>query len=257
MVKKAKTDAGIPQDKPLDSLGMALSGGEQAEAQRRIAEGMTSKHPNTASVHHVCTDTFGSIATAFPKGGMVLISGTGSNCQLLNPSGSAPRCGGWGHMLGDGGSGYWLSHRTIRTVYDAEDGLVTPAHDYAAVKNLVFEHFKVVARKGDKLARQVFWDAGEILGAHVKALVPQAEEPFSKTPGGLRIVAVGSVLTHCWDLLREGFLSVVGEVVSDLSVVKLCVSSAVGGAILGAQKLNFTLPVNYSANTNLLEHFKK
>jgi N-acetylglucosamine kinase len=285
MVKKAKTDAGIPQDKPLDSLGMALSGGEQAEAQRRIAEGMTSKHPNTASVHHVCTDTFGSIATAFPKGGMVLISGTGSNCQLLNPSGSAPRCGGWGHMLGDGGSGYWISHRTIRTVYDAEDGLVTPAHDYAAVKNLVFEHFKLekrydildhlyekfekshiatlckplaeLARKGDKLARQVFWDAGEILGAHVKALVPQAEEPFSKTPGGLRIVAVGSVLTHCWDLLREGFLSVVGEVVSELSVVKLCVSSAVGGAILGAQKLNFTLPVNYSANTNLLEHFKK
>ncbi|CAI8047732.1 N-acetyl-D-glucosamine kinase [Geodia barretti] len=146
MVKKAKTDAGIPQDKPLDSLGMALSGGEQAEAQRRIAEGMTSKHPNTASVHHVCTDTFGSIATAFPKGGMVLISGTGSNCQLLNPSGSAPRCGGWGHMLGDGGSGYWLSHRTIRTVYDAEDGLVTPAHDYAAVKNLVFEHFKLEKR---------------------------------------------------------------------------------------------------------------
>jgi N-acetylglucosamine kinase len=232
MVKKAKTDAGIPQDKPLDSLGMALSGGEQAEAQRRIAEGITSKHPNTASLYHVSTDTFGSIATAFPKGGMVLISGTGSNCQLLNPSGSAPRCGGWGHMLGDGGSGYWISHRTIQMVYDGEDGLVTPAHDYTAVKNLVFQHFKLekrydildhlyekfekshiatlckplaeLARKGDKLARQVFWDAGEILGAHVKALVPQAEEPFSKTPGGLRIVAVGSVLAHCWDLLREG-----------------------------------------------------
>jgi N-acetylglucosamine kinase len=264
---------------------MALSGGEQAEAQRRIAEGITSKHPNTASLYHVSTDTFGSIATAFPKGGMVLISGTGSNCQLLNPSGSAPRCGGWGHMLGDGGSGYWISHRTIQMVYDGEDGLVTPAHDYTAVKNLVFQHFKLekrydildhlyekfekshiatlckplaeLARKGDKLARQVFWDAGEILGAHVKALVPQAEEPFSKTPGGLRIVAVGSVLAHCWDLLREGFLSVVGEVVSELSVVKLCVSSAVGGAILGAQKLNFTLPVNYKANTDLLEHFKK
>ena len=106
---------------------MSLSGGEVKASQERIIAGLKEKYPQTSKSYLVCTDTFGSIASAFPggegidsvashtiiphkhTGGMVLISGTGSNCQLLNPLNSnaprSPRCGGWGHMLGDEGSG--------------------------------------------------------------------------------------------------------------------------------------------------------
>lgn len=96
-------------------------------------------------------------------GGMVVIAGTGSNCQLLNPaSNNAPRSGGWGHMLGDEGSGkylppvaislthvwvlysgYWISHSALKVVYDHEDGFAKSAQDITAVKNLIYTKFNV------------------------------------------------------------------------------------------------------------------
>ena len=59
----------IHQWSPFDLFqGMSLSGGEMAEAQSRIVAGLKEKYPQTSSNYHVCTDTFGSIATAFPNG---------------------------------------------------------------------------------------------------------------------------------------------------------------------------------------------
>ena len=84
---------------------LSISGGEQPQIKQRLVNGLSAITPIISEQYYVYIDTVGPIATAFPSGGVVLISGTGSACEVLNPDGQTARCGGWGHMLGDEGSG--------------------------------------------------------------------------------------------------------------------------------------------------------
>ena len=38
---------------------------------------------------------------------------------------------------------WWISYRAIKSIFDAEDGLVPAPHDIAFVKRNVLEYFKV------------------------------------------------------------------------------------------------------------------
>jgi glucosamine kinase len=54
--------------------------------------------------------------------GIAAISGTGSNTFGVNSRGQAWRCGGWGHILGDEGSGYLIALHGIRHAAAWRDG---------------------------------------------------------------------------------------------------------------------------------------
>ncbi len=62
------------------------------------------------------------VAGAKDAPGIVIIAGTGSIVYGRNAGGQAARAGGWGHMIGDEGSGYWISREAVAAVMRAADG---------------------------------------------------------------------------------------------------------------------------------------
>nr|XP_021194394.2 serine protease HTRA2, mitochondrial [Helicoverpa armigera] len=265
MVQSAKEEAGIPKDQPLDSLGLTLSGCEQESSNAELATRVREKDATAAKEIYVGSDTAGSLFTGATNGGMVLIAGTGSNALLRTPNGEQYGCGGWGYLLGDEGGAYWIAHKAVKTVFDDVDGLNPSPYPTDRVWEVIREHFDAdtradllphaykhfdksmfagvtsklssLAYKGDELSRHLFSQAGVTLASHVAALAVHCETRR------IRVVCVGSVWKS-WDILKPGFLKQLKhrKVKTELELVTLRVSSAMGAAWLAAKHVGFELP---------------
>ena len=117
-----------------------LAAAEQAIARAGIASGelgaavlavagtdtdVLAQHLRSARTANwiVVNDVVGAWATATRAGpGVAAIAGTGSNVFGVGPGGRAWRAGGWGHLLGDEGSGYWLGVQSIKAALRDREG---------------------------------------------------------------------------------------------------------------------------------------
>lgn len=63
-------------------------------------------------------------ATASPPG-ICTVAGTGSIAFGFEENGTATRCGGWGGLLSDDGSGYWIASNVLRRLLKHCDGMDT------------------------------------------------------------------------------------------------------------------------------------
>jgi N-acetylglucosamine kinase-like BadF-type ATPase len=62
------------------------------------------------------------VAAAGESPGIVIVAGTGSIAYGRNARGMAARAGGWGHMIGDEGSGYWIGRQALAAAVREVDG---------------------------------------------------------------------------------------------------------------------------------------
>ena len=116
----AWAEAGIVSQ-PLSALCIGLSGvdrpGERAFFQQWAAE----THHQARVV--IVNDAELVLAAGTPAGwGLTLICGTGSIVYGRSPAGQRARADGWGHLLGDEGSGYAIGLAALRAVMRAHDG---------------------------------------------------------------------------------------------------------------------------------------
>ncbi|MEP6906258.1 MAG: BadF/BadG/BcrA/BcrD ATPase family protein, partial [Gemmatimonadales bacterium] len=77
----------------------------------------------------VVVDTDAAIALVDAFGdapGIIVIAGTGSVAFGRANDGTRARCGGWGAVIGDEGSGAWLGRRALGVVAAAADGREGP-----------------------------------------------------------------------------------------------------------------------------------
>ncbi|MCU0512932.1 MAG: ATPase [Anaerolineae bacterium] len=129
----ARQQAGLPAAIPMASVFFGMAGVTSEQDHQVMGDiaarlGFTGAH---IGIDHDCRIALAGGLSGRP--GIVLIAGTGSSVYGMNAAGTGWRTGGWGHLIGDEGSSYWLGVQALRLAVRAYDGRSAPSSLVAAV----------------------------------------------------------------------------------------------------------------------------
>ena len=202
---------------PLAGVAIGMAGARTDSDRQRIRAAAAKVWPNVPC--YATNDLETALAAADAAGQplaatrVLILSGTGSCCYARSPDNQTARIGGWGHILGDKGSGYDIGLRALQAalchldrdgqwpplgrhllqallVNEPEDiidwAATADKADIAALAPRVFD----AAGEGDKIARDILQAAAESLaddGAQCAAKLAPPRAP-------VRFILAGSVL---------------------------------------------------------------
>lgn len=110
------------------------------------------------------------VAGAGEPVGLVIVAGTGSIAYGVNAAGQAARSGGWGPVLADEGSGYWIGRRALVAVMRHADG----RGPRTSLTPMVFERLNV--SRADEIVSEIYEGAERRqLVATLGSLVAEAQ----------------------------------------------------------------------------------
>jgi glucosamine kinase len=196
----------------------------------------------------LCGDEDIALDGAFEGGpGILVIAGTGSKVAGRAVDGAIYNSGGWGHAIGDEGSGYWIGQEALRAGFWAKDrGIATdlldeigaywsattlgdlvgmanalPPPDFAALCPVVVR----CAENSDELAVAVLERAGDELADLVGLVALKMKE--SGEAGKVGVAYIGSVLEHI-SLVRASMIAALKRSTPEAVVMEGAVDGLLG-----------------------------
>lgn len=218
-------------DAEITHIYMGLAGAGRKSDQDAIAQLFSDT--NYGNKISIVSDAVIALAGAFSnRPGIILIAGTGSICFGMDSTGNLIRSGGWGYLLGEEGSGYYIGREALIAALKDFDGrgektslrsiienrfniasidLIIPLVyqnkiDRVAIADItpvVFEE----AAKGDSVAENIVKNAGYEQGKLAKAVIRRMQNVGDEIPMAL----IGSIFKQ-----KEALIPFVEKELSDL-----------------------------------------
>ena len=237
---------------PLAALCLGIAGVGQPGADQVIRDVL--RRLGQRQPVRVVHDALVALVAGAPSGiGIVVVAGTGSIAYGVDPAGETARSGGWGYLLGDEGSAFWLGHYAVRHAIRAADGrgvsttlypliceklgvsdpteLVKWFYDQELSRNRVADLASLVetaSADGDEVAETLMDQAAKHLASAARAVANHLT-----FPDPYPIVLAGGAFKACPSLSPR--VEIMLDDLPDVEVRLLTVEPAVGAVTLALE----------------------
>ncbi len=205
------------------AIAVGVSGGGNPNDRRVFQDALEARWPgvNILLQHDAYTAQYGAFGG---EAGVIVIAGTGSIAYGRNDRDEEARSGGWGWMLGDEGSGWWIGREAIRVALASEERGETSvlsqklcelfeADTVHNALSVIYHHkfdrtginelsitVNSMAEEGDSDARDILFRAGEQLAIQGVRVAQKLEIPLVD----LQIALMGGVAKGAEEFIGAG-----------------------------------------------------
>ena len=188
--------------------------------------------------------------------GIIVIAGTGAMAYGISPSGEEKRSGGWGNILGDEGSAYYIGRKALNAICKAYDGrgnqtilldaiiefwklkdfdsivkkvygMANPVQDIASIAPLVSKSAEI----GDQVAIEILKDSAKELALCAISVIRGLKMENNKFP-----VAISGSVFNAGEIILKPFKECVISVSKFADIIRPMFSPVIGAVLLALRE---------------------